>query len=108
MARRRLARGSAPPRPAEILDASALLAMRESLEQVHLDDDLLGYIVRLVAATRGHPQIMVGASPRGTLAVIQLARGHAALDARDFVIPEDVKAGAVAGLPPPLGLPPGM
>jgi MoxR-like ATPase len=72
--------------------------MRESLEQVHLDDDLLGYIVRLVAATRSHPQISVGASPRGTLAVIQLARGHAALDARDYVIPEDVKAVAVAAL----------
>jgi MoxR-like ATPase len=77
MARRRLDRGSAPPRPAEILSATALLAMRESLEQVHLDDDLLGYVVRLVAATRSHPQITVGASPRGTLAVIQLARGHA-------------------------------
>src|SRR5262249_31233090 len=79
MARRRLERGSAPPRPAEILDAGTLIAMRESLEQVHLDDDLLGYVVRLVAATRSHPQVTVGASPRGTLAVIQLARGHAAL-----------------------------
>ena len=66
--------------------------MRESLERVHLDDDLLGYIVRLVAATRSHPQISVGASPRGTLAVIQLARGHAALDSRDYVIPEDIKS----------------
>ena len=51
MARRRLARGSTPPQPEQILDADTLLAMRESLEQVHLDDDLLGYIVRLVAAT---------------------------------------------------------
>ena len=108
MARRRLDRGSAPPRPAEVLDASALLAMRESLEQVHLDDDLLGYIVRLVAATRSHPQITVGASPRGTLAVIQLARGHAALDSRDYVIPEDVKAVAVAALAHRLVLRPEM
>jgi MoxR-like ATPase len=108
MARRRLERGSAPPRPAEILDAGALLAMRESLEQVHLDDDLLGYVVRLVAATRSHPQIAVGASPRGTLAVIQLARGHAALDSRDFVIPEDVKAVAVAALAHRLVLRPEM
>jgi MoxR-like ATPase len=98
MARRKLERGSAPPQCAQVLDAVTLLALRESLEQVHLDDDLLGYIVRLVAATRSHPQIMVGASPRGTLAVIQLARGHAALDARDYVIPEDVKAVAVAAL----------
>src|SRR5262249_36477942 len=91
-------RAPRPPRPAEILDAGTLIAMRESLEQVHLDDDLLGYVVRLVAATRSHPQVTVGASPRGTLAVIQLARGHAALDSRDYVIPEDVKAVAVPAL----------
>jgi len=108
MARRRLARGSAPPQPEQVLDAVTLLAMRESLEQVHLDDDLLGYIVRLVAATRAHPQIMVGASPRGTLAVIQLARGHAALDSRDYVIPEDVKAVAVPALAHRLVLRPEM
>jgi MoxR-like ATPase len=108
MARRRLARGSAPPQARQILDAVTLLAMRESLEQVHLDDDLLGYIVRLVAATRAHPQIMVGASPRGTLAVIQLARGHAALDSRDYVIPEDVKAVAVSALAHRLVLRPEM
>jgi MoxR-like ATPase len=108
MARRRLARGSAPPQARQILDAVTLLAMRESLEQVHLDDDLLGYIVRLVAATRAHPQIMVGASPRGTLAVIQLARGHAALDSRDYVIPEDVKAVAVPALAHRLVLRPEM
>ena len=97
-----------PPQTAEVLDASALLAMRESLEQVHLDDDVLGYVVRLVAATRSHPQISVGASPRGTLAVIQLARGHAALDARDYVIPEDVKAVAVSALAHRLVLRPEM
>jgi len=108
MARRRLARGSTPPQPEQVLDAVTLLAMRESLELIHLDDDLLGYIVRLVAATRAHPQITVGASPRGTLAVIQLARGHAALDARDYVIPEDVKAVAVAALAHRLVLRPEM
>ncbi|MBO0770376.1 MAG: MoxR family ATPase [Actinobacteria bacterium] len=108
MARRRLARGSAPPRPAQVTDAAALLAMRESLEQVHLDDDVLGYIIGLVAATRSHPQVSVGASPRGTLAVIQLARGHAALAARDYVIPEDVKAVAVPALAHRLVLRPEM
>jgi MoxR-like ATPase len=108
MARRRLERGSAPPEPAQVLDAVTLLAMRESLEKVHVDNDLLGYIVRLVAATRAHPQITVGASPRGTLALIQLARGHAAIDSRDFVIPEDVKAIAVAALAHRLVLRPEM
>ena len=81
MVRRRLARGSAAPVPPQVTDAARLLAMRESLEQVRLHPDLLTYVIALVAATRTHPQVTVGASPRGTLAVIQLARGHAALAA---------------------------
>src|SRR5262249_34148566 len=84
---RRVERGTAPLQLAQVTDAATLLAMRESLEQVHLDDDLLGYVVRLVAATRSHPQVSVGASPRGTLALIQLARGRAALRSRDYVTP---------------------
>ncbi|HLX49223.1 MAG TPA: MoxR family ATPase [Streptosporangiaceae bacterium] len=98
MVRRRLDRGSAPPTANQVTDAAGLLAMRESLEGVHLDRDVLGYIVDLVAATRGHPKVTVGASPRGTLAIVQLARGHAVLAGRDFVAPEDVKAVAVAAL----------
>jgi MoxR-like ATPase len=108
MARRRLARGSAPAQLTQIADAPSLLAMRESLEQVHLDDDLLRYIVALVAATRSHAQVTVGASPRGTLALIQLARGAALLAARDFVTPEDVKAVAVPALAHRLVLRPEM
>jgi MoxR-like ATPase len=82
--------------------------MRESLEGVHLDQDVLGYVVDLVAATREHPKVTVGASPRGTLAVVQLARGHAVLAGRDFVAPEDVKAVAVAALAHRLVLRPEM
>jgi MoxR-like ATPase len=108
MARRRLARGSAPAQLTQITDAPSLLAMRESLEQVHLDDDLLRYIVALVAATRSHAQVTVGASPRGTLALIQLARGAALLAGRDFVTPEDVKAVAVPALAHRLVLRPEM
>jgi MoxR-like ATPase len=108
MARRRLARGSAPPQPAQVTDAAGLLAMRESLERVHLDAGLLGYIVSLVAATRTHPQASVGASPRGTLAVVQLARGSAVLESRDYVTPEDVKAVAVPALAHRLVLRPEM
>jgi MoxR-like ATPase len=108
MARRRLARGSAPAQLTQIADAPSLLAMRESLEQVHLDDDLLRYIVALVAATRSHAQVTVGASPRGTLALIQLARGAALLAGRDFVTPEDVKAVAVPALAHRLVLRPEM
>ena len=98
MVRRRLARGSAPPVPAQVTDAVQLLAMRESLEAVQLHPDLLRYVVALITATRSHPQVTVGASPRGTLAVIQLARGHAVLDGREFVTPEDIKAVAVPAL----------
>jgi MoxR-like ATPase len=108
MARRRLDRGSAPPRPRQVTDAATLLGLRESLERVHLDPDVLDYIVGLVAATRAHPKVAVGASPRGTLAVIQLARGHAVLESRDFVTPEDVKAVAVAALAHRLVLRPEM
>jgi MoxR-like ATPase len=108
MARRRLARGSAPPQPGQVTDAAGLLALRESLEQVHLDDDLLGYIVSLVTATRNHAKATVGASPRGTLAVIQLARGHAVLESRDYVTPEDVKAVAAPALAHRLVLRPEM
>ena len=108
MVRRRLARGSADPSPPQVTDAAGLLAMRESLERVHLDPDLLRYVVTLTAATRRHPQVTVGASPRGTLAVVQLARGHAALAGRDYVIPEDVKAVAVPALAHRLVLRPEM
>ena len=108
LARRRLSRGSAPPQPGQVTDAAALLAMRESLEQVHLDPGILDYIVRLVTATRAHPKASVGASPRGTLAVIQLARGHAVLQSRDYVTPEDVKAVAVPALAHRLVLRPEM
>ena len=108
MVRRRLARGSTPPAPAQVTDASRLLAMRESLESVQLHPDLLAYVVALVSATRAHPQVTVGASPRGTLAVIQLARGHAVLGGRAFVTPEDIKAVAVPALAHRLVLRPEM
>ena len=108
MVRRRLARGSAAPVPSQVTDATRLLAMRESLEQVQLHPDLLEYVVALVAATRAHPQVTVGASPRGTLAVVQLARGHAALAGREYVTPEDIKAVAVPALAHRLVLRPEM
>jgi MoxR-like ATPase len=108
MIRRRLERGSAPPQPRQVIDATGLLAMRESLELVHVAADVLGYVVELVTATRNHPQVMVGASPRGTLAIVQLARGHAVLEGREFVAPEDIKAVAVAALAHRLVLRPEM
>ncbi|HXB48201.1 MAG TPA: MoxR family ATPase [Streptosporangiaceae bacterium] len=75
-----------------------LIAMRESLEQVEVSPDILDYVVAVVQATRDHAQIQVGASPRGGLALVQLARGQALLQRRDYVVPDDVKRIAVPAL----------
>jgi len=75
-----------------------LIAMRESLEQVEVSPDIVQYVVAVVQATRGHSQIQVGASPRGGLALVQLARGQAVLERRDYVVPDDVKRIAVPAL----------
>jgi MoxR-like ATPase len=78
MLRRRLDRGSAEPTVNQVVDA------------VH--EDVLHYVVSLAAATRHHPQVAVGASPRAELDLVQLARARALLLGRDYVIPEDIKA----------------
>jgi MoxR-like ATPase len=75
----------------QVTDAAELLAMRHAIEDVYVDADIEDYIVRLVAATRTDARVAVGASPRGSLALLKLARVRAALDGRDFVIPDDVK-----------------
>jgi MoxR-like ATPase len=79
-------------------DGTELLAMREAVERVHVDAGVGRYIVDVVTATRGSPRVQVGASPRGSLAVLKLARSRAALLRRDFVVPEDVNAVAVPAL----------
>jgi MoxR-like ATPase len=108
MLRRRLDRGSAPATVEQIVDASDLLAMQESVEQVTVHDDVLQYVVSLAAASRHHPQVAVGASPRAELDLVQLARARALLSGRDFVIPEDVKALAVATMAHRISLRPEM
>jgi len=98
MLARRLARKTERAELRQVVDAAELIAMRDSLEQVEVSADLLDYVVAIVGATREHPQIQVGASPRGGLALVQLARGQALLRQRDYVIPDDVKAIAVPAL----------
>ena len=98
MVRRRLDRGQDHVELAQVIDAAELLAMRSSLEQIEVSPDLLDYVVAIVVATRSHPQIQVGASPRGSLAMVQLARGEALMRRRDYVIPDDVKQIAVPSL----------
>ncbi len=108
MLRRRLQRGWAEPRLHQIVDQQELLAMQESVEQVTVHDDVLEYVVSLATATRQHPQIAVGASPRAELDLVQLARAHALLRGRDYVIPEDVKSLAVPTMAHRISLRPEM
>ena len=75
----------------QVTDADTLMAMRQAVEDVHVEPDIDEYIVRLVAETRHDSRVTVGASPRGSLALMKLARARAAMDGRDFVIPDDVK-----------------
>ena len=75
-----------------VTDAQTLLAMRQAVEHVHVDTDLEMYIASLVQATRRDRRVAVGASPRGSLALLKLARAQAALEGRDYVIPDDIKA----------------
>ena len=81
-----------------IVDRQTLLAMQRAIEQVHVSESIGYYIVDLVAATRSSGQVEVGASPRGSLALLKLSRCRAALFGRDFVTPEDVKGIAVPAL----------
>jgi MoxR-like ATPase len=98
MLRRRVARATEQVTLTPVTDAAGVLAMRESLEGIEIGDDLLEYVMAIVAATRKDPQIQVGASPRGGLALVQLARGAALLRERDYVIPDDIKQVAVPAL----------
>jgi len=76
---------------AQVTDAQELLEMRQAVEEVHVDPDIEAYIVALTNQTRQTHQIAVGASPRGSLALLKLARAWAAMQRRDYVLPDDVK-----------------
>jgi MoxR-like ATPase len=98
MLQRRLDRATERAELGQVTDSGELTAMRRSLEQVEVSPDLLEYVVAIIRATREHSQIQVGASPRGGLALVQLARGEALLRKRDYVIPDDIKNIAVPAL----------
>jgi MoxR-like ATPase len=98
MLERRLERGRDELELRQVIDAATLVEMQGALERVHVSDSIEGYIVDLVTATRDSRRLAVGASPRGSLALLKLSRAKAALAGRDFVVPEDVKAVAVPAL----------
>jgi MoxR-like ATPase len=81
-----------------IVTRAELLAMQGALEDIFVSEALERYIVALAQATRVDPRVALGASPRGSLALLKLARAEAAIRGRDFVLPDDVKAVAVAAL----------
>jgi MoxR-like ATPase len=74
-----------------VTNAAGLLAMREAIEEVYIDPDLETYIVNIITETRKNRKVTVGASPRGTLALLKLARSWAAMHGRSFVLPDDIK-----------------
>ena len=79
-------------------DGETILALQKTVEGIHVDDDVLGYVTDIVQATRAQRQVEVGASPRGSLAIFKLARARAVFHGRDYVIPDDVKEVAAPAL----------
>jgi MoxR-like ATPase len=98
MLERRLQRTGDEVELAAVATPADVLAMQRAVEDVHVAASVGRYMVELVGATRDSPRVQVGASPRGTLALLKVARARAALSGRDFVTPEDVKAVAVPAL----------
>lgn len=96
--RRRIERRSDEVRVEVVASRSEVLEMQRAAEEVHVDEDVLRYIVAIVRATRQHPRVEVGVSPRGAEVLMKLARARAAVSGRDYVIPDDVKELAVDAL----------
>jgi MoxR-like ATPase len=96
--RRRIDRGKDEVQLECIATREDLLGMRQAVERVHVDPDLEAYITSLVGATREDRRVAVGASPRGSLALLKLARARAGIEGRDYVLPDDVKRFAIPAL----------
>ncbi len=82
----------------QIVSAEDLTSAQDVVKTIYVDDQIKNYIISLAAATREHPDVYLGASPRGSLALFKTSRAFAAAQGRDYVIPDDVKALAVATL----------
>ena len=81
-----------------VVQPQAILELQRAAAQLAVDDQVLAYAVRIVNTTREHPGIAIGAGPRGSIALIRAGRGHALLQGRDFVTPDDIKAVAKPAL----------
>lgn len=89
---RRIQRKKDEPKLRAVLSKDKFLEMRQLVEEVYVDPDIGRYIVDLVAKTRDHNQVVVGASPRGSLALLKTIRAWAAVQGRNYVVPDDVKS----------------
>jgi MoxR-like ATPase len=95
---RRMGRGKDQVDINVITSPEKVIEMQQTIEKVHLDPALLTYIVEIVTRTREDPRVVVGASPRGSLALFKLSRARAVLFGRDFITPDDIKAVAIDAL----------
>jgi MoxR-like ATPase len=75
-----------------VCEPDELSRMKEFVKEVYVDDSVMDYAVRIVARTRSHPDVALGASPRGTIALVHLSRALAAMSERNFILPDDVKS----------------
>jgi MoxR-like ATPase len=82
----------------EVASVDDLRALQQGVREIYVDSTITDYIVRLINATRTHPDVYLGASPRGSLALYRAGQAYAALHGRDYVIPDDIKALAVPAL----------
>jgi MoxR-like ATPase len=78
-------------RIAQVVDGAAIIALHDTITDVHVDESLERYLLAIVRATRNHPELTAGASPRGSLALYKTAQALAALRGRDYVTPDDIK-----------------
>lgn len=75
-----------------VISAQELVDFQKVIQQVHIEDHLLQYIAEIVNKTRNHPSLYLGASPRASINILKVSKAYAAINGRDFVIPEDIKA----------------
>ncbi len=86
---------TAAPYVEPVMTAEELVALQKQVHEVQIDPALLDYVVRIAAATRGHEQLQVGVSPRGSLALVHAAKATAMVNRRDYVVPDDIISNVV-------------
>ena len=82
-----------------VLSLTDIKTLQSAVKKIHIDESLLGYVVSLVHATRNHPGVLLGGSPRGSLSLVRTSQAAALLDGRDYVMPDDCKRMAYWVLP---------